>query len=124
MNKLSLIFVVLYLTLTLNAEPPAELTAFQERYARLIILSEEITELEYEDPNKQYLGRVVCRLPMEILDKSGYHYLKTESWWIFWSRQTCGYCNKSADDCSWLLRQKEEIRRRWTVTRSGKSKGR
>ena len=121
MNKLSLIFVALYFTLTLRAESPDGLSTFEERYGRLIILAEEITGLKYEDPNKQYLGRVVCRLPIEILDK---HHLKTESWWIFWSRQTCGYCDKLADDCDWLVRQKEEIRRRWTVTHSGKSKGR
>ena len=107
----------------MRAESPDGLSVLREQFGQFVLRAEEITGLEYEDPNKNYLNRVICRLPIEALEKSKYHYVKTESWWLFWSRQTCGVCDKRADDCWWLVKQKEEIRRRWTVTHSGRIGG-
>ena len=58
-------------------------------------------------------GRMHIRMPIRISSYSG-------SWESYWSIQSCGICDKLADDCAWLLSQKEDIRRKWLRTRSGK----
>jgi len=91
-----------------------DLNPFQQLWLHQIVEAEKITKQFYQGSNKQYIYRAACRVPR--------HFAVKESWLVFWSKQTCGYCDRPADRCSWLRSQKEDIKRRWTKTTYGNSR--
>jgi hypothetical protein len=109
MKRLVIIFC---LVATLNAEQI--LSSFDNLWMGQINYAMEVTNKEYEALNISYLNRAACRLPAR-------HYTVEEKWVMFWSRQKCGYCAKPADRCQWLIEQKYEMKKKWTVTEKGKT---
>ena len=79
-----------------------------------IAYAEKVTTKKYESPNISNLKRAACRLLRK-------HYTLEEKWVVFWSKQKCGWCDLPADRCSWLLEQKSEMKKKWTVTQIGET---
>jgi hypothetical protein len=74
---------------------------------------------ETKEAKEAKADRISLRQPFDA-SKAG-HYEVSSPWFIFWSKQTCGYCKEPADECRWLQAQKEDIRKRWTRTQKGKT---
>ncbi len=66
-----------------------------------------------------YEGRLHLRYPYRIPSM----FTVDPDWDKFWSVQSCGICEKLADECSWLRSQKQDIRLKWLRIRSGKVDG-
>ena len=109
MKRLAILFC---LAATLNAGQI--FSSFEYLWMDQIAYAEEVTTKKYESPNISNLKRAACRLPRK-------HYTIEEKWVVFWSKQKCGWCDLPADRCSWLLAQKSEMKKKWTVTQIGET---